>query len=72
MLYDPADIARVRGLLEKNNNPDQLRVEMHKLNAMAAFAEAQTTAVQAELMIEQYLGHPPEFAEIRLKREGNW
>ena len=37
-----------------------------------AFAEAQTTAVQAELMIEQYLGHPPEFAEIRLKREGNW
>ncbi|MFO6425458.1 DNA helicase RecQ [Motilimonas sp. KMU-193] len=49
MLYDPADIARVRGLLEKNNNPDQLRVEMHKLNAMAAFAEAQTCRRQVLL-----------------------
>lgn len=49
MLYDPADIARVRGLLEKNNNPDQLRVETHKLNAMAAFAEAQTCRRQVLL-----------------------
>ena len=49
MLYDPADIARVRGLLEKNNNSEQLRVEMHKLNAMAAFAEAQTCRRQVLL-----------------------
>lgn len=42
LFYDPADPARIRGLLEKNSNQEQLRIELHKLNTMVAFAEAQT------------------------------
>lgn len=42
LFYDPADPARIRGLLEKNPNQEQLRIELHKLNTMVAFAEAQT------------------------------
>lgn len=48
MLFDPGDIARVRQLLEsgeKAPNP----VDIHKLNAMAAFAEAQTCRRQVLL-----------------------
>ncbi|WP_028107905.1 DNA helicase RecQ [Ferrimonas futtsuensis] len=48
MLFDPGDIARVRQLLESGErepNP----VEIHKLNAMAAFAEAQTCRRQVLL-----------------------
>ncbi|MCP5079571.1 MAG: ATP-dependent DNA helicase RecQ, partial [Psychromonas sp.] len=46
---DPADPARVRGLLEKNENEEQLRIELHKLNTMVAFAEAQTCRRQVLL-----------------------
>ncbi len=49
LFYDPADSARVRGLLEKNNNEEQLRIELHKLNTMVAFAEAQTCRRQVLL-----------------------
>ena len=42
LFYDPADPARIRSLLEKNPNQEQLRIELHKLNTMVAFAEAQT------------------------------
>ncbi|SDI35080.1 ATP-dependent DNA helicase RecQ [Ferrimonas sediminum] len=48
MLFDPGDIARVRQLLESGDrepNP----VDIHKLNAMAAFAEAQTCRRQVLL-----------------------
>ena len=49
LFYDPADPARVRGLLEKNENEEQLRIELHKLNTMVAFAEAQTCRRQVLL-----------------------
>lgn len=49
LFYDPADPARVRGLLEKNENEAQLRIELHKLNTMVAFAEAQTCRRQVLL-----------------------
>jgi len=49
LFYDPADPARVRSLLEKNENEEQLRIELHKLNTMVAFAEAQTCRRQVLL-----------------------
>lgn len=49
LFYDPADPARVRGMLEKNENEEQLRIELHKLNTMVAFAEAQTCRRQVLL-----------------------
>lgn len=42
LLYGLNDIALVRGLIESGNNADQQRIELHKLNCMTAFAEAQT------------------------------
>jgi len=42
MLYGTGDIAKVRGMLEQTDNEQQKRIEIHKLNAMAAFAEAQS------------------------------
>jgi ATP-dependent DNA helicase RecQ len=41
-LFGYGDIAISRGLIEKGGNPEQNRIELHKLNAMAGFAEAQT------------------------------
>lgn len=49
MLFDPADIERVRVLLDNNENAEQKQVEMFKLNLMAAFAEAQTCRRQVLL-----------------------
>lgn len=49
LLYDPADIHRVRRLLDSIENPQQLQVEQYKLNVMAAFAEAQTCRRQVLL-----------------------
>ncbi len=49
LFYDPADPAKIRGLLEKNENEEQLRIELHKLNTMVAFAEAQTCRRQVLL-----------------------
>lgn len=54
------------GMLEEKSNPHMLT------EPGRAFAQVQTEAVKAELMIEHYLGHPPEFAEIRPEMEGNW
>lgn len=42
LLYGIADIPQLQSLIEKNENPRQKRIELHKLKAMAAFAEAQT------------------------------
>jgi hypothetical protein len=36
-----------------------------------ALAEANTAAVEAELMIESYLGHGPQFGEVKPK-EVKW
>ncbi len=40
LLFGYADIALLRGFIEKNEDPEQQRTELHKLNAMVAFAEA--------------------------------
>lgn len=49
LLYRLGDIALVRGLIEKNQNELQRRIETHKLNAMVAFAEALTCRRQVLL-----------------------
>lgn len=42
LLFGLADTAQARALIERSNNEFQRRVEIHKLNAMVGFAEAQT------------------------------
>lgn len=42
LLYGLQDLTLIKKFIEDNQNPDQKRVEMHKLNCMTAFAEAQT------------------------------
>nr|WP_153665747.1 MULTISPECIES: DNA helicase RecQ [Shewanella] len=49
MLFDPADIGRVKHLIEQSEPGPQQQVEFHKLNSMAAFAEAQTCRRQVLL-----------------------
>lgn len=41
LLFGYGDIAISRGLIEKSGNVEQKRIELHKLNAMVGFAEAQ-------------------------------
>lgn len=42
MLFGYGDIAISRGLIEKGTNPQQKRIELHKLQAMVGFGEALT------------------------------
>ncbi len=42
LLYGAQDVVTARRLVESNNNPAQRRIELHKLNAMIAFAESVT------------------------------
>ncbi len=42
LLFGYGDIAISRGLIESGGNPEQNRIELHKLNAMVGFAEALT------------------------------
>lgn len=49
MLYDPADIGWLRRMLDEKAEGPQKQVESHKLNAMSAFAEAQTCRRQVLL-----------------------
>ncbi|ANS83911.1 ATP-dependent DNA helicase RecQ [Vibrio scophthalmi] len=49
MLYDPADISWLRRMLDEKDEGPQKQVEAHKLNAMSAFAEAQTCRRQVLL-----------------------
>jgi len=42
LLFGYGDIAISRGLIEGGGNAEQNRIELHKLNCMAGFAEAQT------------------------------
>jgi len=42
LLFGYGDIAIGRGLIEKGSNPEQKRIELHKLQAMVGFGEAQT------------------------------
>lgn len=53
LLYDPADMAWLRRCLEEKPPGDQQNVERHKLNAMNAFAEAQTCR---RLVLLNYFG----------------
>ncbi len=41
LLFGYGDIALVRGLIEQSENPEQIRIELHKLNAMVAYGEEQ-------------------------------
>ncbi|HCH02407.1 MAG TPA: ATP-dependent DNA helicase RecQ [Vibrio sp.] len=49
MLYDPADMGWLRRMLDEKDDGPQKQVESHKLNAMSAFAEAQTCRRQVLL-----------------------
>jgi len=49
LLFGYGDIALVRGLIEKSENADQKRIELHKLNAMAGYAEPLTCRRRALL-----------------------
>ncbi|MHA2940228.1 ATP-dependent DNA helicase RecQ [Vibrio sp. RC27] len=49
MLYDPADMGWLRRMLDEKPDGPQKVVESHKLNAMSAFAEAQTCRRQVLL-----------------------
>jgi len=42
LMYGLQDIVVAKSLIETNTNEEQKRIELHKLNAMTAFAEAQT------------------------------
>ncbi|MEL4889085.1 ATP-dependent DNA helicase RecQ [Pectobacterium betavasculorum] len=53
LFYDPADMAWVRRCLEEKPAGPQLDIERHKLNAMGAFAEAQTCR---RLVLLNYFG----------------
>jgi len=55
LLFGFGDIAIVRGLIEKSDNPEQTRIELQKLNAMVSFAEAGTCRRRALL---GYFGEP--------------
>lgn len=49
LLFGYGDIAVSRSLIESGSNPDQVRIELHKLNAMVGFAEAGTCRREALL-----------------------
>ncbi|MBU0479886.1 MAG: DNA helicase RecQ [Proteobacteria bacterium] len=49
LLFGYGDIAVARGLIELGRNQEQKRIEIHKLNAMVAFAEAQSCRRQVLL-----------------------
>ena len=42
LLYGAQDVVTARRLIENSENPAQQRIEIHKLNAMIALAEAVT------------------------------
>jgi ATP-dependent DNA helicase RecQ len=49
LLFGYGDIIIVRGLIEKSNNEEQKRIELHKLNAMVGYAEPLTCRRRALL-----------------------
>ncbi|KAA8996425.1 ATP-dependent DNA helicase RecQ [Affinibrenneria salicis] len=53
LFYDPADMAWLRRCLEEKPAGPQTEIERHKLNAMGAFAEAQTCR---RLVLLNYFG----------------
>ncbi len=59
MLYDPADIGWLKRMLDEKPEGPQKQVESHKLNAMSAFAEAQTCRRQVLLNYFGEYRHQP-------------
>lgn len=59
MLYDPADMSWLRRMLDEKEDGPQKQVETHKLNAMNAFAEAQTCRRQVLLNYFGEYSHKP-------------
>ncbi|WMQ74201.1 MAG: ATP-dependent DNA helicase RecQ [Sodalis sp.] len=59
LLYDPADMAWLRRCLEEKHTGQQQDIERHKLNAMGAFAEAQTCR---RLVLLNYFGEGRQMA----------
>lgn len=59
MLYDPADMSWLRRMLDEKEEGPQKQVESHKLNAMNAFAEAQTCRRQVLLNYFGEYSHKP-------------
>lgn len=57
MFYDPADLSWLRRCLDEKEDGPQKQVEGHKLNAMGAFAEAQTCR---RLVLLNYFGEARE------------
>ena len=53
-------------MLEERSNPNMLTP------AGRALAEGQTAAVKAELMIARYLGHGPEYTEVKAAETVEW
>lgn len=49
LMFGYGDIAIARGLIEKGGNPDQKRIELHKLGAMVSYAEPLTCRRRALL-----------------------
>ncbi|MEN8142369.1 MAG: DNA helicase RecQ [Thermodesulfobacteriota bacterium] len=59
LLFGYGDIAIARGLIEKGYNEERKRIELHKLNSMVAFGEAQSCRRQILL---GYFGDKPSEA----------
>jgi ATP-dependent DNA helicase RecQ len=57
LLYGAQDVVTARRLIEGNQNPEQQRVEIHKLNAMVGCAESLTCRRRVLL---HYFGQPLE------------
>ena len=57
LLFGYGDVAVARGIIEAGGNPEQTRIELHKLNAMVGFAEARTCRRRVLL---GYFGEPLE------------
>ena len=55
LLYGAQDVVTARRLIDSNQNPQQQRIEIHKLNAMVALAEAVTCRRRVLL---GYFGEP--------------
>lgn len=49
LLLSLGDVPKIKSLIEKNQNPEQKRIELHKLNAMAAIAESRACRRKALL-----------------------
>ena len=75
LLFGYGDIAIARSLIENTHNPERKRIEIHKLNAMVAFAEASSCRRQILLgyfdeRMEENCGncdiclHPPEMSDV--------